>query len=183
MNNNNSFFLILSVVTLLYGCSSSKEEVKVYRQGHLKTIIVDGPITKLTTELGHRGETQDSVVRISFYQILDMDSLYIRKADLLNKDSFHKLLKIPIVAIRSGVEGQIMIRFNVDSSGTAYNIKALAGIGAGVEDAFIDAIKKFNFNIYENNQLISTQNIIMLLVAYTKFSSYLKQFSPTQVIK
>ncbi len=54
-------------------------------------------------------------------------------------------IKYPEIAKRAGVEGKVFIRAFVDESGTVVNAKVIKGIGAGCDEAALDAVTKTKF--------------------------------------
>lgn len=54
-------------------------------------------------------------------------------------------IEYPDLAMKSGVEGRVFVRFIVDENGDVNNPEVLKDIGAGCGDAAIKALKKVKF--------------------------------------
>jgi len=100
---------------------------------------------------------------------MDKDTLKLKSVIVSNKDSLMQQLKIPEVAWRAGLKGNVIINFDLDSSGIANNIRILSGIGGGTEQAVISTIAKFKFDISQDYLPINSKSISILLIAYFEF--------------
>ncbi len=56
-----------------------------------------------------------------------------------------KKIVYPEIAKRAGVEGKVYVLAFVDESGTVTDVKLIKGIGAGCDEAAMDAVKKTKF--------------------------------------
>ena len=56
-----------------------------------------------------------------------------------------KKIIYPEIAKRAGVEGKVYVLAFVDESGTVTDAKIIKGIGAGCDEAALDAVKKTKF--------------------------------------
>ena len=54
-------------------------------------------------------------------------------------------IEYPEIAIRAGVEGKVFVRAFVDETGTVTSAEIVKGIGAGCDEAALDAIQKTKF--------------------------------------
>ncbi len=54
-------------------------------------------------------------------------------------------IKYPEIALRAGVEGKVYVRAFVDETGTVTGAEIVKGIGAGCDEAALDAIQKTKF--------------------------------------
>ena len=56
-----------------------------------------------------------------------------------------KKIIYPEIAKRAGVEGKVYVLAFVDESGTVTDVKLIKGIGAGCDEAAMDAVRKTKF--------------------------------------
>lgn len=62
----------------------------------------------------------------------------------------YKNITYPPVALKAGVEGKVFVLCFIDESGNVNDVKVLKGIGAGCDEAAVDALKNMKFNPGEN---------------------------------
>jgi protein TonB len=55
-------------------------------------------------------------------------------------------IEYPEIAKRIGIEGKVFVRAFVDETGTVTNAEVVKGIGAGCDEAALDAVLKTKFN-------------------------------------
>ena len=173
-----SILLFISFIFLIFfceSCSSSKETLN--SQGYKNPDIIIVPTINVISK-----QKKDSTIVLSFYKMMDYDTLKLKRVNVSDEDSLLRLIKIPEIAFRAGIGGIVIIEFRLDSSGTANNIRILSGIGAGVDESVADVIKKFKFNIRQNYQNINTENISILLIAYFRLSETIT-ITPTERTK
>ncbi len=69
-----------------------------------------------------------------------------RKAEFLEGlQAFKKSITYPYEARREGVEGTVVVRFEVDQAGNAVSPRIIMGIGHGCDEAAINALLKARF--------------------------------------
>lgn len=61
--------------------------------------------------------------------------------------AIYALIKYPELAKRSGVEGKVYVLAFVNETGGVDDVKVIKGIGAGCDEAAIEAIKKSKFTV------------------------------------
>jgi protein TonB len=59
--------------------------------------------------------------------------------------AIQQLITYPEIAKRAGVEGKVYVLAFVDESGNVTNAKIIKGIGAGCDEAAIDAVRQTKF--------------------------------------
>jgi protein TonB len=59
--------------------------------------------------------------------------------------AIQQLIEYPEIAKRAGVEGKVYVLAFVDESGNVTNVKLIKGIGAGCDEAALDAVRKTKF--------------------------------------
>jgi len=116
---------------------------------------------------------RDSTIRISFYKILDRDTLKLE--EIRFRTSLKKNMKFSEVVWRAQVEGTVILEFEIDSSGYGKNVRILSRIGAGVEESLVDAINKSRFEYNGRNY---SENYSILLISYFKFWQQIEKTPP-----
>ena len=59
--------------------------------------------------------------------------------------AIYKLIEYPEMAKRAGVEGKVYVLAFINESGGVDDVKVIKGIGAGCDEATVEAIKKSKF--------------------------------------
>lgn len=59
----------------------------------------------------------------------------------------YKLIEYPELAKRKGVEGKVYVLAFINENGGVDDVKVIKGIGAGCDEATIDAVKKSKFTV------------------------------------
>ncbi len=167
------FISLFLLIILFSNCASSKQE--------LREVSKSNKVSKNNSTIIHSirlvKSTPDSIAIYSFYRILKKDTLKLENINLSYKDSLIKKIRIPNIAYRAGVKGNVIIEFNLDSAGLAKNIRILSGIGAEVENSVVKAISKYKFNFWRNT---IKENSSILLIAYFEFNPPFKKYPPIQ---
>jgi periplasmic protein TonB len=57
----------------------------------------------------------------------------------------YKLIKYPEIAMRAGVEGKVYVLAFINEEGGVDDVKVIKGIGAGCDEATIEAVKNTKF--------------------------------------
>ncbi len=60
-------------------------------------------------------------------------------------EGIYKSIKYPELAIKSGVQGKVYVLAFINEDGKVEDVKIVKGIGAGCDEAAIDAVKKSKF--------------------------------------
>ena len=60
--------------------------------------------------------------------------------------SLYKSIQYPEIAAKAGVQGKVFLMAFIDENGKVSDVKIIKGIGAGCDEAAIDAIKKASFS-------------------------------------
>jgi len=60
-------------------------------------------------------------------------------------ESIYKNIAYPDLAKKSGVQGKVYVLVYINEAGRVDDVKVIKGIGAGCDEAAIDAIKKASF--------------------------------------
>jgi len=60
--------------------------------------------------------------------------------------AIYKLIEYPEMAKRAGVEGKVYVLAFINEEGGVDDVKVVKGIGAGCDEATIEAVKKTKFN-------------------------------------
>jgi protein TonB len=60
-------------------------------------------------------------------------------------ETIYKTISYPELAKKSGVQGKVYLLVYINESGGVDDVKVVKGIGAGCDEAAIDAIKKASF--------------------------------------
>jgi protein TonB len=63
----------------------------------------------------------------------------------------YKTIAYPDIARKSGIEGKVYLLVYVNEKGSVDDVKVVKGIGAGCDEAAINAFKKANFSPGEDN--------------------------------
>lgn len=76
--------------------------------------------------------------------------VYLTKAEVMPEpiggiSAIYKNIIYPEIAKRAGVEGTVKVLVFIDEAGTVTDLKIIKGIGAGCDEAAIDAVKKAKF--------------------------------------
>ena len=173
MINNKVFFRFIFLSILLFNsCSSSKKEkIGVYNTDHLQVVHQ----VKKTLPVGR---DRDSTIILSFYEILNKDTLRIKPISFNNIYDFRSRIKFSAFAWRANVSGNVVIEFEIDSSGRGNNVRVLSEIG-GVGQSLAEAIYQFKFDYIQN---IYTNGYPLLLIAYINLWTSM-QTTPTQRIQ
>ncbi len=61
-------------------------------------------------------------------------------------DALYDVLEYPDLARRAGVEGRVVVQFIIDEEGNVLNPQVIRGVGAGLDEAAVEAIKQLRFN-------------------------------------
>ncbi len=61
-------------------------------------------------------------------------------------DALYDVLEYPEMARRAGVEGTVAVRFIVDEQGNVINPEIMRGVGAGLDEAALNAVQQVSFN-------------------------------------
>jgi protein TonB len=75
-------------------------------------------------------------------RVLDVDSI---PSPIGGMEAIQKNIRYPEIAKRAGIEGTVLILAEIDELGNVVNTSVREGIGAGCDEAAIDAIKKVKF--------------------------------------
>ena len=59
--------------------------------------------------------------------------------------SIQSKIKYPEIAKRAGIEGKVYVLAFIDENGNVANAKIIKGIGAGCDEAALDAVKQTKF--------------------------------------
>jgi TonB family protein len=97
-------------------------------------------------------------VLISSYKITNRDSLNLF---ITNSDSLIKKIVYPDIAERAGVEGNVTIKFNLDSNRVAKNIEFTKRLGAGFEEAILRGLKNFKFKFANGAMIEDLKGILV----------------------
>ena len=62
----------------------------------------------------------------------------------------YKNITYPRVAQKAGVQGKVFVLCFIDEEGNVNDVKVIRGIGAGCDEAAVEAIKNVKFNPGEN---------------------------------
>ena len=89
-------------------------------------------------------------VMISSYEIANNDSLNLFIA---NSDSLIKKIIYPEIAERAGIQGEVTIKFKLDSSRVAKNIEFINRLGAGIEEAILKGLANFEFKFVNETKM------------------------------
>ncbi|MBU0696108.1 MAG: energy transducer TonB, partial [Bacteroidetes bacterium] len=80
-------------------------------------------------------------------------------------ESLKKNIKYPIAAIKSNIEGEVVIRFTVDSLGKVINPTIIKGIGYGCEKEVINQLSKLQkWHPAVNNNSRINQDFILTYI-------------------
>ncbi|MBI1931843.1 MAG: energy transducer TonB [Ignavibacteriales bacterium] len=60
-------------------------------------------------------------------------------------EGIYKAIKYPELAIKSGVQGKVYVLAFINEDGKVEDVKIVKGIGAGCDEATIEAVKKSKF--------------------------------------
>ena len=60
--------------------------------------------------------------------------------------AIYKLIEYPEIAKRAGVEGKVYVLAFINESGGVDDVKVVKGIGAGCDEATVEAVKKSKFS-------------------------------------
>jgi protein TonB len=60
--------------------------------------------------------------------------------------AIYKLIKYPEIAKRAGVEGKVYVLAFINESGSVDDVKIVKGIGAGCDEATVEAVKQSKFS-------------------------------------
>lgn len=60
-------------------------------------------------------------------------------------EGIYKTIKYPELAIKSGVQGKVYVLAFINEDGKVEDVKIVKGIGAGCDEATIEAVKKSKF--------------------------------------
>ena len=55
-------------------------------------------------------------------------------------------IKYPEIAKRAGVQGRVFVKAYVDKEGIVKKVELIKGIGAGCDEAALEAVKQIKFN-------------------------------------
>ena len=164
-------FIFLSILFFNSCSSSKKEEIGRYSTDHLQVVHY----VKKTVPFGR---DRDSTIILSFYEILNKDTLRIRQINFNNIYDFRKRIKFSDFSWRANVSGNVVIEFEIDSSGKGNNVRVLSEIG-GVGQSLAEAIYRFKFDYWQN---IYSEGYPLLLIAYINLWTSM-QTSPIQRIQ
>ncbi len=68
-------------------------------------------------------------------------------------EALMKLISYPSIAKKAGVQGKVFLLAYINENGGVDDVKVVKGIGAGCDEAAIDAVKKSKFNPGKNKGL------------------------------
>ncbi len=60
-------------------------------------------------------------------------------------DALYRALQYPELARRAGVEGRVVVQFVIDEYGNVHNPQVVRGVGAGLDEAAVNAIMQISF--------------------------------------
>ena len=61
--------------------------------------------------------------------------------------AIYKLIEYPEMAKKAGVEGKVYVLAYINESGGVDDVKVIKGIGAGCDEATVEAVKKSKFTV------------------------------------
>lgn len=65
-------------------------------------------------------------------------------------EAIMKIITYPSIAKKSGTQGKVFVLAYINENGSVHDVKIVKGIGAGCDEAAVDAIKKTKFNPGKN---------------------------------
>lgn len=68
-------------------------------------------------------------------------------------EALMKLISYPSIAKKAGVQGKVFLLAYINENGGVDDVKVVKGIGAGCDEAAVDAVKKSKFNPGKNKGL------------------------------
>jgi protein TonB len=60
-------------------------------------------------------------------------------------EGIYKLIKYPELAVKAGVQGKVYVLAFINEDGKVDDVKVVKGIGAGCDEATVEAVKKSKF--------------------------------------
>jgi TonB family protein len=84
-------------------------------------------------------------VQIIKIEVVDSNKLSSLPMFELNKDSIAKLIYYPEIAKRAGVQGNVIVRIDLDSNGALTKKSIIKGIGAGCDESVLDILRKLRY--------------------------------------
>ncbi|MGB5288312.1 MAG: energy transducer TonB [Ignavibacteriaceae bacterium] len=84
-------------------------------------------------------------IKITKVEVVDSNKFSTIPQFVLNKDSISELIFYPEIAKRAGVQGQVIIKINLDTNGIITNWELVKAIGAGCDEAALDFLMKSKF--------------------------------------
>ena len=157
-------FIFLSSLILNSCTSSQNESISEPKKGGILNLSIISP------NAGNR----DSTVILSFYEILSKDTIRLKQIDFNNGYELKNRIKFSKLVSRANLSGNVVIEFEIDSSGRGYNVRELSDIGGGASKSIAEAIYQFKFDYMQN---IYSEGYPILLIAYIKLSTPVKQFN------
>lgn len=97
------------------------------------------PPTQAPGEPKEEGEEEDEELEY-FIAVEEMPSI------IGGMDALYEVLEYPDLARRAGVEGRVIVQFIIDEEGNVRNPQVIRGVGAGLDEAAVEAIKQLRFN-------------------------------------
>ncbi len=84
-------------------------------------------------------------VQIVKIEVVDSNKFSLLPMFELNKDSIAKLIYYPEIAKRAGVQGDVVVKINLNNNGIVKSYKFIKGIGAGCDESALDILRKLKY--------------------------------------
>lgn len=107
-------------------------------------------------------------VNITDIEVVDSNKFSFLPESVLTKDSLAKLVVYPEIAKRGGIEGEVIAKVYIDNDGKTTRAKIIKGIGAGCDEAVLEAL--INAKFYPAK--ITNENIKSEIITKVNFLLY-----------
>ena len=95
-----------------------------------------------------RGEQADTNGKDELPKLLEEDIFLVveQQPEMIGgMDALNKVLKYPRQARMMGIEGRVIVEFVVDKEGRVRDPRSIRGLGAGLDEAAVEAVSKMKF--------------------------------------
>jgi protein TonB len=110
----------------------------------MKKILIITAIMSLIFAITHLYARYDGVKKIQQDEYLDFAEEMPAPVD--GWEAVYKNIKVPDMAKRMNVKGKVFLMLYVNEEGDIDDIKVIKGIGAGCDEAAVEAFKNVKFN-------------------------------------
>jgi len=162
INCNKKYYILFAIITFI-SCSSQKTI------GVRTSVIV--PNERVYAPPMPSKDINKGSFNLSCYEFINTDSITLKPIKIVNIDSLKARLTYPDIAIRAGIDGNVLIEIRLNENAEIIDIKPISNIGAGLEEAVVSGLKGFQFK-FNNSSNQNNKSILLIVNFYIHRSSF-----------